>query len=57
VLKDFEPISPLVTQPYILFARQTMPANDLKELVDWLRANPDKASRLDNMENRSGCAL
>ena len=44
VLKDFEPISPLVTQPYILFARQTMPANDLRELIDWLRANPGKAS-------------
>ena len=44
VLNDFEPISPLYTQPYILFARQTMPANDLRELVDWLRANPDKAS-------------
>jgi tripartite-type tricarboxylate transporter receptor subunit TctC len=44
VLHDFEPISPLVTQPYILFARQTMPANNLRELIDWLRANPDKAS-------------
>jgi tripartite-type tricarboxylate transporter receptor subunit TctC len=44
VLKDFEPISPLTMQPYILFARQTMPANDLRELIDWLRANPDKAS-------------
>jgi tripartite-type tricarboxylate transporter receptor subunit TctC len=44
VLNDFEPIAPLVSQPYILFARQTMPANDLRDLVDWLRANPDKAS-------------
>jgi tripartite-type tricarboxylate transporter receptor subunit TctC len=44
VLADFEPISPLVTMPYILFARQTMPANDLRELIDWLRANSNKAS-------------
>jgi tripartite-type tricarboxylate transporter receptor subunit TctC len=29
--------------PFILFARKTMPANDLKELIAWLRANP-KAS-------------
>jgi tripartite-type tricarboxylate transporter receptor subunit TctC len=44
LLNDFEPISPLVTHPYILFARQTIPANDLRELIDWLRVNPDKAS-------------
>jgi len=44
VVNDFEPISPLVTHPYVLFARQTMPANDLRELIDWLKANPNAAS-------------
>jgi tripartite-type tricarboxylate transporter receptor subunit TctC len=44
VLNGFEPISPLIMQPYILFARQTLPANDLRELIDWLKANPDKTS-------------
>jgi tripartite-type tricarboxylate transporter receptor subunit TctC len=44
VLTDFEPISPVVTIPFVLFARKTMPANDLNELIAWLRANPDKAS-------------
>jgi tripartite-type tricarboxylate transporter receptor subunit TctC len=44
VLNDFEPISPLVATPYVIFARKTMPANDLRELVVWLKANPDKAS-------------
>jgi tripartite-type tricarboxylate transporter receptor subunit TctC len=44
VLNDFEPISPLVTIPQVLFARKTMPAKDLKELIAWLKANPDKAS-------------
>jgi tripartite-type tricarboxylate transporter receptor subunit TctC len=44
VLNDFEPISPLATVPCVLFARPTMPANDLRELIDGLRANPDKAS-------------
>jgi tripartite-type tricarboxylate transporter receptor subunit TctC len=44
VLNDFEPISPLATLQYVLFARKTMPANDLNELIAWLKANPDKAS-------------
>ena len=44
VLNDFAPISPLVTIPLVLFARKTMPANDLNELIAWLKANPDKAS-------------
>jgi tripartite-type tricarboxylate transporter receptor subunit TctC len=44
VLNDFEPISPLATVQYVLFARKTMPASDLNELIAWLKANPDKAS-------------
>ncbi len=44
VLNDFEPISPLATLHFVLFARKTMPANDLNELIAWLKANPDKAS-------------
>jgi tripartite-type tricarboxylate transporter receptor subunit TctC len=44
VLNDFAPISPLVTSPLVLFARRTMPANNLQELIAWLKANPNKAS-------------
>ena len=44
VLKDFEPISLLADTPQLIVAKKTMPANDLKELIAWLRANPDKAS-------------
>jgi tripartite-type tricarboxylate transporter receptor subunit TctC len=44
VLNDFTPISPLVTTYALLFARKSIPANDLKELIAWLRANPNKAS-------------
>jgi tripartite-type tricarboxylate transporter receptor subunit TctC len=45
VLNDFAPISPLVTTPLVLFARKTMPAKDLNELIAWLKANSDnKAS-------------
>ena len=44
VVNDFAPISPLVAVPIILFARKTMPAKDLNDLIDWLKANPNKAS-------------
>jgi tripartite-type tricarboxylate transporter receptor subunit TctC len=44
VLNDFEPVSPLVTAPFFLFARKMMPATNLTELVAWLRANPNRAS-------------
>jgi hypothetical protein len=44
VLKDFEPISLVTTQPLLIVAKKSMPANDLQELIAWLRANPNKAS-------------
>src|SRR5215475_4508217 len=44
VLNDFAPVSPLGTTASILYARKTMQAKDLRELVDWLRTNPNKAS-------------
>ena len=44
VLSDFEPISPLGGGPFVIFARKTMPAKDLQELIAWLKANPNKAS-------------
>jgi tripartite-type tricarboxylate transporter receptor subunit TctC len=43
-LKDFVPISPLVSLPYILFARKTIPAADANELIAWLKANNNKTS-------------
>jgi tripartite-type tricarboxylate transporter receptor subunit TctC len=44
VLNDFAPISPLAAAPLVLFASKAMLANDLKELIVWLKANPNKAS-------------
>jgi tripartite-type tricarboxylate transporter receptor subunit TctC len=44
VLNDFVPISLLVSAPFVLFARRTMPGNDLNELLAWLKANPNRAS-------------
>jgi tripartite-type tricarboxylate transporter receptor subunit TctC len=45
VLKDFEPISLISNAPTLIVAKNSMPANDLKGLVAWLKANPDKASQ------------
>ena len=44
VLKDFEPISPLATGPVVLVARKTMPAQNLSELIAWLKAHANQAS-------------
>jgi tripartite-type tricarboxylate transporter receptor subunit TctC len=44
VLNDFAPISPLVTNPVLLFARKTLPASNLTELIAWLKLNPNRAS-------------
>jgi tripartite-type tricarboxylate transporter receptor subunit TctC len=44
VLNDFASVAPLVTNPITLFARKTLPANDLRELMGWLEANPNRAS-------------
>ena len=44
VLHDFVPISPLATGPIVLVAKKTMPAQDLSELIAWLKAHPNQAS-------------
>ncbi len=43
-LKDFEAVSLLTNSPILITARKDFPANDLKELIAWLKANPDKAT-------------
>ncbi|MDB5867048.1 MAG: hypothetical protein JWO70_4854, partial [Betaproteobacteria bacterium] len=44
VLRDFEPVSLLSTNAYLIVAKNAVPANDLKRFIAWLRTNPDKAS-------------
>jgi tripartite-type tricarboxylate transporter receptor subunit TctC len=44
LLNDFEPIALVATQPFLIDARKTMPANNLKELVAWLKANGEKTT-------------
>jgi tripartite-type tricarboxylate transporter receptor subunit TctC len=40
-LNDFAPISMLSNGPMLIMSRNSLPAKDLKELVTWLKANPD----------------
>jgi tripartite-type tricarboxylate transporter receptor subunit TctC len=44
-LTDFEPVSLVSTQPLFIVARKTMPANNLLEFIEWLKANPEKATQ------------
>jgi len=44
VVNDFEPVALVADAPQILLSKKAMPANNLKELIAWLKANPDKAS-------------
>ena len=44
LLTDLDPVALVVNQPFLIDARKTMPANNLKELVAWLKANADKAT-------------
>jgi tripartite-type tricarboxylate transporter receptor subunit TctC len=42
--RDFEPIGALGDIPQVLYAKKGIPAKDLRELIAWLKANPDKAT-------------
>jgi tripartite-type tricarboxylate transporter receptor subunit TctC len=44
-LTDFQPIALLSSNPGLIVGRKGLPANDLKELVAWLKANPEKATQ------------
>jgi tripartite-type tricarboxylate transporter receptor subunit TctC len=44
LLSDFAAISRLTDAPAFIDAKNALPAKDLKELITWLKANPDKAS-------------
>jgi tripartite-type tricarboxylate transporter receptor subunit TctC len=42
--QDLEPVAQLGVEPLLIVGKKNMPANNLRELIAWLRANPDKAS-------------
>src|SRR5437660_3024792 len=43
-LNDFEPISMLSNGPMIIMSRKSLPANNLTELVAWLKAQGDNVT-------------
>ena len=45
VIADFAPIALTTNAPSLIVGRKAMPAGDLKELIAWLKANPDKAAQ------------
>jgi tripartite-type tricarboxylate transporter receptor subunit TctC len=44
LLKDLEPVIQIGSEPLLIVGKKSLPADDLKGLIGWLRANPDKAS-------------
>src|SRR5258707_4340426 len=44
LLKDLEPIIQIGSEPLLIVGKKSLPAEDLKGLIAWLKANPDKAS-------------
>ncbi len=45
--KDFEPIGLMSVNPQLMIARKGFPADDLKGLVAWMKANPGMATFVD----------
>jgi tripartite-type tricarboxylate transporter receptor subunit TctC len=41
LLKDLEPVAYIATSPTWMVARKNFPAADMKEMIAWLKANPD----------------
>ena len=44
LLEDFAPIALLTTAPMWLLGRGTLPPNNIKELITWLKVNGDTAT-------------
>jgi tripartite-type tricarboxylate transporter receptor subunit TctC len=44
LLKDIEPVILIGSEPLLIVGKKSLPADDLKGLIAWLKANPDKAS-------------
>jgi tripartite-type tricarboxylate transporter receptor subunit TctC len=44
ILDDLEPLAAIATNPQLLVTRKDLPANDLKGLIEWAKANSDKVT-------------
>jgi len=42
LLRDLEPVALLANNPSVVVSKKDVPAKDLKELIAWVKANPDK---------------
>ena len=42
LLGDLEPVALLASNPSVVVSKKEVPAKDLKELIAWVKANPDK---------------
>jgi len=42
LVKDFEPVAMIASNPQLLVSKTAVPARDLRELIPWVRANQDK---------------
>ena len=45
VLGDFAPVAWIASNPQLIVTNNAVPATNLKELIAWLKANPDKATQ------------
>jgi len=45
VVKDFEPVALLATAQLLIVAKKAMPADNLGQLIAWLKTHPDTASQ------------
>jgi tripartite-type tricarboxylate transporter receptor subunit TctC len=45
LLNDLAPLAWIATGTPLIVSRNTLPARDLRELIAWLKTNPDKASQ------------
>ena len=44
LFRDLEPVIQIGSEPLLIVGKHNLPADDLKGLIAWLKANPDKAS-------------
>lgn len=44
LLKDFDPVAQIASNPQLLVSKNAVPAKDLRELVGWVKANGDRVT-------------
>lgn len=57
VVNDLEPVALLARSPYLIVVGDEIPATDIKGLVAWFKANPDKAIASSNGPGSAGQLL